>query len=617
MSPRRAGNASHPSRSGNRPLYAIDFTAVACGKRIANTKRRVRWRFGFANPDALAAGETGTACRGEEHDITLVWSITSGKRLILADGQEVHYSNSRSAVIDFSWTMRGNHVLKVVAHASAPMSADPGFRQYDFFVDGRSFFSFPKVYRLGLSGSKTVSHDSRERRPERGGGYPAIEHSGSSSRRKESDIAQIEAPHNPDEEEAYLREAIKASLETENARKSKGENTLEKPKISAEATNLLIDFMDDFDATGNTLSQAPVNNEFALAPAGTQSNQWATPAPDNSWAMAPAQTPVAAPAPQPTYDQFSGSGNFAAAPANPFAAAPAQQNFAMPAPAPPTQQNFAIPAPPPPAQQNFAMPASAVDPFASPAFGQPQVPASTAAAPAYSHDPFSPSGNAPAPSADPFAPKPPASAPVPTPAPATTTNAPAPVLTMKSLSGADGLLGQTTTSPTNGGTMADKALENLMGSINSFGLTGSAAKPPDRKNPFDSNNIMSNTTLGEMKAKSTAAGEKKPVMNAAPNALVVAGNQSGNWGGYGQPNMGGSMGGSMMQPQGYQQYPMAGGYSQQPQQPQMGYGGQTGMGMGMGQQPMQQQQYGGYGAPGAPQYQQQQQPPQWGAPSYQ
>jgi len=102
-------------------------------------------------------------------------------------------------VIDFSWTMRGNHVLKVVAHASAPMSADPGFRQYDFFVDGRSFFSFPKVYRLGLSGSKTVSHDSRERRPERGGGYPAIEHSGSSSRRKESDIAQIEAPHNPDE----------------------------------------------------------------------------------------------------------------------------------------------------------------------------------------------------------------------------------------------------------------------------------------------------------------------------------------------------------------------------------------------------------------------------------
>lgn len=170
----------------NRPLYAIDFTAVACGKRIANTKRRVRWRFGFANPDALSAGETGTACRGEEHDITLVWSVTSGKRLILADGQEVHYSNSRSAVIDFSWTMRGNHVLKVVAHATAPMSAEPAFRQYDFFVDGRSFFTFPKVYRLGLTGGKTLSPDNKSRMAE-------------SSERRSGNIAQIEAPHNPDE----------------------------------------------------------------------------------------------------------------------------------------------------------------------------------------------------------------------------------------------------------------------------------------------------------------------------------------------------------------------------------------------------------------------------------
>ena len=184
------GNSSRPS--GNRPLYAIDFTAVACGKRIANTKRRVRWRFGFANPDALAAGETGTACRGEEHDVTLVWSVTSGKRLILADGQEVHYSNSRSAVIDFSWTMRGNHVLKVVAHATAPMTAEPGFRQYDFFVDGRSFFSFPKVYRLGLTGSKTMSPDSRSR-------SGMAESSGRRRQGGSGNLAQIEAPHNPDE----------------------------------------------------------------------------------------------------------------------------------------------------------------------------------------------------------------------------------------------------------------------------------------------------------------------------------------------------------------------------------------------------------------------------------
>jgi hypothetical protein len=233
-------SAPHPSRSGggaSRPLYAIDFTAVACGKRIANTKRRVRWRFGFANPDALAAGETGTACRGEEHDVTMVWSVTSGKRLILADGQEVHYSNSRSAVIDFSWTMRGNHVLKVIAHATAPMSADPGFRQYDFFVDGRSFFTFPKVYRLGLSGTRTVSPRAESQRS------TMAETSG---RRKSNSIAAVETPHNRDEEDAYLAEAIKASLEDQTY----GKKSDEKPKVSAEAADLLIDFMDDWNATG-------------------------------------------------------------------------------------------------------------------------------------------------------------------------------------------------------------------------------------------------------------------------------------------------------------------------------------------------------------------------------
>lgn len=458
--------------------------------------------------------------------------------------------------------------------------------------------------------------NNRERGAQRGpaGSYPKIEHSGSSGRRgKESAIAQIEAPHNPDEEEAYLREAIKASLQEEEVRKVKGESTPEKPKMSAEATDLLIDFMDDFDATGNTLSAPPAGNEWALAPApaANQSNQWAAPAPDNSWAMAPAPTPVAVPAPQPSYDQFSGANAFAAAPANPFAPAPTQQNFAMPTPAPATQQNFAMPAPAPSA-----------DPFAAPAFAQaPAVPAtpqtaSMTPAPAYGQDPFAPPPAQA--SADPFAHQPAATAP-------STTSAPAPTLTMKSLNGSDGLLGSNNAAGSNGGTLADKALQNLMGSIESFGITSSAAKPPDRKNPFDSNNIMSNTTLGEMKAKGTGAGEKKPVMNAAPNSLVVAGGQSGNWGGYAQQqppsqyNMGGSMGGSMMQPpagQGYQQYPMAGGYQQQQQQqPQMGYGGQ----MGMGQQPMQQQQqYGAYGAPAPPQYQQQQQqPPQWGAPTYQ
>lgn len=630
------------SRSGNRPLYAIDFTAVACGKRVANTKRRVRWRFGFANSDALASGETGTACRGEEHDVTLVWSVTSGKRLILADGQEVHYSNSRSAVIDFSWTMKGNHVLKVVAHATAPMSVDAGFRQYDFFVDGRSFFSFPKVYRLGLTGSKTMSPDGRGGTPREihrhGGGRQAE----SSERRKaangrsdSANIAAIEAPHNPDEEEAYLREAIKASIATEA--KFKEEHPDEKPRMSAGAADLLIDFMDDFQSSGNTLSPVPTQstgNEWALAPAPAQpNNQWATappPAqPDNNWAMAsPQQTAPAAIQQQPAYDQYSGAtaGGFAAAPpSNPFApAAPAQpvQNFAAPpapdafgAPAfaPPATDAFAAPPPPPPVDA-FASPPAPV----APVYGQPAAPVAN----------------------DPFSAQPPATVASPTMNGSATNGSANVVLTMGTLT-SDGLLAGGTTNPnitnsttsnnaTSSGTMADIALQNLMGSIDSFGITGAAAKPPAAaNNPFDSNNIMTNTTLGEIKsAKDT---ERKGIMNAppasGPGALVLAsgGNQGGNWGGYG--GMAGGQGMQQQPPQ-QQQYSMSGGYPQQ-QQPQMGYGQQPPMqqqqpqmgmqqqqGMMQGQQPPMQQQQG-YGAQ-PPQYGQQ--PPmqqnQWGAPSY-
>jgi len=172
-------------------------------------------------------------------------------------------------------------------------------------------------------------------------------------------------------------------------------------------------------------------------------------------------------------------------------------------------------------------------------------------------------------------------------------------LTMGNLS-SDGLLGNGVAATD--GSMADKALQNLMGSIDSFGITGSAAKP---SNPFDTNNITNNQTLGEIKSSSP----KKPVMNAAPpRAMVMSNNQSGNWGmgmqQQQQPQYGGGMG---MQQQQY------GGYPQQQQSYNMGMQG------GMQQQPMQ----GGMQQPppmqgGMPPQYGQQQPPQWGAqgPTY-
>lgn len=299
------------------------------------------------------------------------------------------------------------------------------------------------------------------------------------------------------------------------------------------------------------------------------------------------------PAPQQMYDQY------AAPPSDPFAGsyAASPPNFASP----PTQSVV----------QNQAAPAQFADPFASQSFAQP--PPAPVAAPApqtYGQDPF---GTPAPPASDPFAPQPPAPTPsfaAPAPQPPVQQQ-PAANLTMNSLNGTDGLLGATNGGD-NGRTMADKALQNLMGSIDSFGITGAAAKPP-ANNPFDSNNIMSNATLGEMKS-AKAGVEKKPVMNYPPGgALVPVANQTGNWGGYGQQQSQYGGFGASMPPQ----YPMAGGYGQQQQ---MGYGqGMQQQPMGMGQSMPQQPPPMGMGQsmPQQPPQWGQQPPPQWGAPSYQ
>ena len=115
----------------------------------------MRRRFGYVNVDALNAGETGPAARGEEHELVLIWSLSSGKRQLLMDGKEIHFSMKRNMNMDFSFQWRGGCLMKVVAHAAKPLQQLPGFRQYEFQVNGQSFFEMPRVFELGLA---VVSH---------------------------------------------------------------------------------------------------------------------------------------------------------------------------------------------------------------------------------------------------------------------------------------------------------------------------------------------------------------------------------------------------------------------------------------------------------------------------
>ena len=107
-------NKIHPW-ARKHPIYQVDFSVAATGKTVSASKRRIRWRFGFVNSNALASGATGIAARGEEHDLDLVWSLSSGKRQLLIDQQEVHFSTRRNMNVDVSAPWRGDCIVKVIA----------------------------------------------------------------------------------------------------------------------------------------------------------------------------------------------------------------------------------------------------------------------------------------------------------------------------------------------------------------------------------------------------------------------------------------------------------------------------------------------------------------------
>jgi len=145
------------------PAYQVDFASLSSGKVVSSTKRRVRWRFGFSNRKAIEEGCAGTDCRGEEHEVTLTWSIISGKRLVICDNTEVHFSVDKKAPSKFvcSWPMWGCHVLQIVAFATPSLKSTPGFRQFDLLLDGVSVFELRQIYQLGGVSANARSISSR------------------------------------------------------------------------------------------------------------------------------------------------------------------------------------------------------------------------------------------------------------------------------------------------------------------------------------------------------------------------------------------------------------------------------------------------------------------------
>jgi len=179
-------SAAYGRGSPSDVLYQVDFTASASGKHIGPTKKHVRFHFGFAN---LAPGLSGVECRGKEFTVELIWSLATGKRIVLLDDHVIHSSlvkpTSHVSLVDSKFQLlfplvpprnqnpAGNgsavtrqkgrhheadvvgqgqgHLCKITAHPFPPLGldgiSDPR-RQFDLTVDGQSYFDFLKLYQL-------------------------------------------------------------------------------------------------------------------------------------------------------------------------------------------------------------------------------------------------------------------------------------------------------------------------------------------------------------------------------------------------------------------------------------------------------------------------------------
>lgn len=139
-------------------VYQVDYTCVNVGKTVGATKRRIRWRFGFANPDAIEAEKVGPECRGEEHEIILNWSLTSGKRSLIVDGNAL-FDECRplETTVEFMWEMRGGNVFKVKGSVKPKMWKDDNERQFDLLLNGKPFADFTQIFELGRTGTRSNS----------------------------------------------------------------------------------------------------------------------------------------------------------------------------------------------------------------------------------------------------------------------------------------------------------------------------------------------------------------------------------------------------------------------------------------------------------------------------
>ena len=129
-------------------VFAVTHFYCCCFIVFLNFHVGGHRRFGLTNLSAAREGKSGTDCRGEEHEVVLVWSVISGKKRVYwnkSDISHLFHERHLHEKVNFSWEARSGITFDIRANAD-PV---PGQPQYDFLVAGVSFFTLPHVSELG------------------------------------------------------------------------------------------------------------------------------------------------------------------------------------------------------------------------------------------------------------------------------------------------------------------------------------------------------------------------------------------------------------------------------------------------------------------------------------
>lgn len=133
-------------------IYQVDHQIIESGQRVKGAKRCYRWIYGYVNPIVLtpdAGIKTGGECRGQEHTVILSISLTSGKKSIEVDGEQVYTSTAKTPTLKVACLFKGMK-LQVYGRLSndsftSELASTPDF---ELAVDGKPFRAFKKLYEL-------------------------------------------------------------------------------------------------------------------------------------------------------------------------------------------------------------------------------------------------------------------------------------------------------------------------------------------------------------------------------------------------------------------------------------------------------------------------------------